>query len=80
MLTDVNLPDQNFSYQDDFAGHSALLEALATLFNAYFNPVVPVISSHIATAPGGAASLDALLYNICEHGDGVLVPGPFWSQ
>lgn len=35
--------------------------------------------SHIATAPGAAASLDALLYNICEAGDGVLVPGPFWN-
>lgn len=70
---------KHLSYPDGFAGDSALLEALAGFFNQYFKPAVPVTSSHIATAPGGAASLDALLYNICEPGDGVLVPGPFWN-
>lgn len=56
------------------------MEALAGFFNRYFKPVVPVVPTHLATAPGAAASLDALLYNICEPMDGVLVPGPFWSK
>ncbi|POS71436.1 hypothetical protein DHEL01_v210172 [Diaporthe helianthi] len=73
------LAAKDLSYQDGFAGHSALLTALAAMFNQYFFPVIPVTPSHLAIAPGGAASLDALLYNICEHGDGVLVPGPFWN-
>lgn len=25
------------------------------------------------------AALDALLYNICDSGDGVLIPGPYWN-
>lgn len=75
-----NVDTQHLSYPDGFTGDSALVEALATFFNDYFKPNIPVASSHIATAPGAAASLDALLYNICEPGDGVLVPGPFWSE
>lgn len=58
-----------------------MLEALASFFNEYLKPITPVLAQqHIATAPGAAASLDALLYNICEPGDGVLVPSPFWSE
>jgi aspartate/methionine/tyrosine aminotransferase len=57
-----------------------LIEALASFFNQYFNPHVPVLPAHIAVAPGAAASLDALLYNICDPGEGVLVPGPYWSM
>jgi len=76
----ANAYSQHLSYPDGFAGDTALLESLAAFFNQYFKPVVPVDVSHLATAPGAAASLDALLYNICEPGDGVLVPGPFWSK
>ncbi|KAI1422005.1 1-aminocyclopropane-1-carboxylate synthase 7 [Xylaria sp. FL1777] len=75
-----DLLEKHFSYPDGFAGDMALLEALASFFNKYFKPATPVRAmEHIATAPGAAASLDALLYNICEPGDGVLVPSPFWS-
>jgi aspartate/methionine/tyrosine aminotransferase len=49
------------------------------VFNKYFNPRVPIKPSHVATAPGAAGCIDALLYNICEDGDGVLVPGPYWN-
>lgn len=38
-----------------------------------------MLSSHIATAPGAVACLDALLYNICDDNEGVLVPGPYWN-
>lgn len=30
-------------------------------------------------APGAASCIDALLYNICEAGDGILLPGPYWN-
>jgi aspartate/methionine/tyrosine aminotransferase len=55
------------------------LNAYAKLFNRYFNPHVRVDASHLSTAPGAAGCIDALLYNICEDGDGVLVPGPYWN-
>ncbi|KAI1176305.1 1-aminocyclopropane-1-carboxylate synthase 7 [Nemania sp. FL0916] len=75
-----DLTDKHLSYPDGFAGDTAMLEASASFFNEYFKPATPVLAQqHIATAPGAAASLDALLYNICEPGDGVLVPSPFWN-
>jgi gliotoxin/aspirochlorine biosynthesis aminotransferase len=74
------LVEQHLSYPTGFAGDSELLDALAKFFNAHFNPHIPVEATHLATAPGAASSLDALLYNICEPGDGVLVPGPYWSK
>lgn len=55
------------------------MDALAALFNKYFDPLVPVLPSHLATAPGANASIDALLYNICEAGDGILIPSPYWN-
>lgn len=75
-----SLVEQHLSYPTGFAGDPALLDALAHFFNAYFSPHIPVESAHLTTAPGAASSLDGLLYNICEPGDGVLVPGPYWSE
>ena len=72
--------EQHLSYPRGFAGDPDLLDAYSGFFNNYFNPHIPVESSHLATAPGGMAALDALLYNICDPGDGVLMPGPYWSM
>jgi gliotoxin/aspirochlorine biosynthesis aminotransferase len=67
------------SYPRGFSGDPDLLNALSAFFNTYFEPCVPVESSHLATAPGASSCLDALLFNVCNPGDGVLVPGPYWS-
>ncbi|KAM5458408.1 hypothetical protein MaudCBS49596_000321 [Microsporum audouinii] len=68
------------SQYHDCGDSRLLLECLARLFNNYFNPCIPVSRSHIAIAPGAAGCLDALLYNICNPGDGVLMPGPQWGD
>ncbi|KAK2736585.1 hypothetical protein FQN55_001599 [Onygenales sp. PD_40] len=73
------LHSQHFSNSQGFAGEPRLLESLAQLFNNYFNPCVPVRPHHLVTAPGAESCLDALLYNICDPEDGVLVPGPYWN-
>lgn len=57
-----------------------LLESLAKLFNNYFNPCIPVSPHHIVTGLDAKSCLDALLYKICDPEDGVLVPGPYWSE
>ncbi|OAX85396.1 hypothetical protein ACJ72_00207 [Emergomyces africanus] len=62
-----------------FPGEATLLESLANLFNNYFNPCIPVSPHHITTGPGATGCLDALLGKLCEPGDGVLVPGPYWA-
>ncbi|EEH33262.2 hypothetical protein PAAG_04315 [Paracoccidioides lutzii Pb01] len=73
------LHSQHFSRSQGFAGEPTLLKSLAQLFNNYFNPYEPVRPHHIVTAPGAKSCLDALLYNICDPEDGVLVPGPYWN-
>ncbi|KAI0886469.1 1-aminocyclopropane-1-carboxylate synthase [Annulohypoxylon maeteangense] len=73
------LDARHFSYPRGFAGDPDLLDAFAGFFNTYFSPAVPVLPSHLATAPGAASCIDALLYNICEPGDGILMPGMYWN-
>lgn len=71
---------QNLSYPLGFGGDPVLLEALASFFNDYFHPSIPVLPHHIVTTEGASSCLDGLLYNICDDGDSVLVPGPYWSS
>jgi aspartate/methionine/tyrosine aminotransferase len=77
---DLLTPHQHFSYPLGFSGDPDLASTLTTFFNDYFAPHEPVQDSHIATAPGAASCLDALLHTLCDPGDGVLVPGPYWSM
>ncbi|KAH8703005.1 pyridoxal phosphate-dependent transferase [Phaeosphaeriaceae sp. PMI808] len=73
------LNSSHLSYPKGFSGDPSLLFVLAKFLNTYFHPAVPVMPQHIVTAPGAATCLDSLLYNICDPGDGVLVPGPYWN-
>jgi aspartate/methionine/tyrosine aminotransferase len=74
------LTPQSFLYPRAFAGFPEVLDAFSEFFNARFNPKIKIETSHLATAPGAASCVDAVLYNICNPGDGVLVPGPYWSK
>ncbi|KAL1604778.1 putative secondary metabolism biosynthetic enzyme [Paraconiothyrium brasiliense] len=74
-----NLTSRDFSYPRGFSGDPDLLEAYSNFFNTYFKPHKPVEPSHLATAPGAMACVDTLLYNICDPGDGILTPGPYWN-
>ena len=71
---------QAFSYPSGFGGEPCLLRAFADFFNEYFQPHVPVDSSHLVAGPGATACLSALLCGICDLGDVVLVPGTYWSK
>ncbi|KAJ3577056.1 hypothetical protein NPX13_g3504 [Xylaria arbuscula] len=70
---------KHLSYPNRFTGDQDLINALAGFFNQYFEPCIPVDKQHIVVAPGVAFALDALLYNICEAGDGILIPAPCWN-
>lgn len=67
-------------YPDGFGGDPELKEALAAFFNGQFNPRHEVLSSHIVVAPGATTCLEAMLHCICDAGDAVLVPAPYWSK
>ncbi|KAF2446658.1 PLP-dependent transferase [Karstenula rhodostoma CBS 690.94] len=74
-----NLSEIHFSYPIGFSGDPDLLEAYASFFNSYFHPHRRVEPSHLAVAPGASGCIDSLLYNICDPGDGILLPGPYWN-
>lgn len=63
----------------DFWGNPRLLKLLANLFNKYHAPIRAVQPAHITVSSGAATCLDTILWNICDEGDGVLVPAPCWS-
>ncbi|CAG8976233.1 hypothetical protein HYALB_00011999 [Hymenoscyphus albidus] len=73
-----NLHPIYLSYPRAFAGFPEVLEAFKGFLNKFFNPGIPVEKEHLATSPGAASCIDTLLYNICDPGDGILVPGPYW--
>lgn len=74
-----HLEGQHLSYPGGLAGDPDLLTSLAEFFNDHFKPHIPVLEHHLAVAPGAAGCLDALIYNICDAGDGILIPAPCWN-
>lgn len=74
-----HLEGHHLSYPGGLAGDPDLLTSLAGFFNDHFEPHIPVSESHLAVAPGAAGCLDALIYNICDAGDGILIPAPCWN-
>lgn len=70
---------QDLSYPQGFGGDPGLLSALAS-FNAYFRPAIQPQPSHIVLTAGASSCPDQLLYTICDAGDSVLVPAPYWSM
>ncbi|KAF2201388.1 1-aminocyclopropane-1-carboxylate synthase 7 [Delitschia confertaspora ATCC 74209] len=73
------LVEKHLSYPRGLTGDPDLVEAFAIFFNKYFNPHRPVQPQHVAAAPGASSCIDSLLYNICDPGEGVLIPGPYWN-
>ncbi|KAF7872251.1 hypothetical protein EAF04_003175 [Stromatinia cepivora] len=62
----------------EFGGDSSLRGELAGFFNTYFNPVTQVTKEHIVLTVGVGGGLEALAHAICEDGDSVIIPGPYW--
>ena len=52
--------------------------ALASFFNAYFEPIHKVQPEHIVATAGASDALENLIHAICDEGDNVIVPGPYW--
>ncbi|KAF2278028.1 PLP-dependent transferase [Westerdykella ornata] len=72
------LSSEHFSRPPSDGGDSACREALASFFNTYFHPIHPVRSEHIVVTAGASDALESLIYAICDDGDSVIVPGPYW--
>jgi aspartate/methionine/tyrosine aminotransferase len=67
------------SYSPGIGGPSVARQAFASLFNAYFQPITKISESHIVLAAGGSYALEALVEQICDPGDAILVMAPYWA-
>ena len=70
-------PTRIFHGRQRFWGDPEFLDAIAGFLNQHFNPNVVVSPDHIVIAPGAAACLDVLLYNICDAQECVIIPDPY---
>ncbi|QRD85572.1 1-aminocyclopropane-1-carboxylate synthase [Aspergillus flavus] len=71
--------NQHLDWLKGFFGDATLLDLLASTVNTHFRSHSQVAADNIAVTAGAAAGLDTILYNICNPGDGVLVPCPYWN-
>ncbi|CAO2655780.1 Nn.00g045830.m01.CDS01 [Neocucurbitaria sp. VM-36] len=55
-----------------------LREALASFFNNFLNPIHAVKAEHIVLTAGASDALANVIYAVCDDGDSILIPGPYW--
>ncbi|KAK0739372.1 aminotransferase GliI [Apiosordaria backusii] len=72
------LTDSQLGYSEGVGGSTPVRQLLANLANTHFSPRTPVEPSHIVLGAGGCFALNALLEQICDPGDGVLIAAPYW--
>ncbi|KAL4949374.1 pyridoxal phosphate-dependent transferase [Aspergillus filifer] len=73
------LAESDLAYSSGIGGCSKTKGLLADLFNIYFRPARSVEPSHIVLAAGGSFALAALIEQICDPGDGILIASPYWA-
>jgi aspartate/methionine/tyrosine aminotransferase len=66
------------TYGDGPFGSKLLRHALAEFFNDYFHPAQPVRTDHIVVTNGVTSALEHLVWNLADHGEGVLLGRPYY--
>lgn len=61
-------------------GHQPLREALASFFNNNLNPIHAVKAEHIVLTAGASDALENAIHAVCDDGDSILIPGPYWCK
>ncbi|KAF3056182.1 1-aminocyclopropane-1-carboxylate synthase 7 [Trichoderma lentiforme] len=74
-----DLSEEDLAYATGIGGSSKVRNLMAKLFNSYFRPAQSVEVSHIVLAAGGSFALTALVEQICNPGDGILIATPYWA-
>lgn len=60
-------------------GSPRLKRALASFFNSDFRAHEPVLEKEVLVLPGVAAVIDAVTWSVCNDGDGIITPAPFYT-
>ncbi|KAJ6101984.1 hypothetical protein N7486_004411 [Penicillium sp. IBT 16267x] len=75
----ADLSEENLSYSSGIGGCPSTRQLMADLLNRHFHPVKQVDQSHLVLAAGGSFALTALVEQICDPGDGILIATPYWA-
>ncbi|RDW77506.1 hypothetical protein BP6252_05559 [Coleophoma cylindrospora] len=62
------------------AGPEAMLKAVSQFINRKFEPVRPIKHKDILTTNGVTSLIDMVAYNICDSGEGIMLPTPTYSM
>ncbi|KAJ5894549.1 hypothetical protein N7495_006240 [Penicillium taxi] len=73
------LSEHNLAYPSSIGGCPTTRERIADLLNRHFKPSITVKSSHIVLTAGASFALTALVEQICNPGDGILIAAPYWA-
>ncbi|CAG8093623.1 unnamed protein product [Penicillium salamii] len=72
-------PAEHLTYCTGPRGSRRLRRAVAALLNDDFQSKEIITADNILITPGVASAIDGLAWSICEDGDGILVPQPFYN-
>ncbi|KAL3305054.1 cutinase transcription factor 1 beta [Colletotrichum asianum] len=73
------LPLDHLTYSTGPRGSLRLRRVLAAFMNKEFHPRDAVTANDLFITPGLASGLDAVAWSICDEGEGILVPQPFYN-
>ncbi|KAI1078169.1 putative aminotransferase class I and II family protein [Whalleya microplaca] len=72
-------PDDQFGYGVGPRGSPRLKKALTSFLQNNFHAEKPILEKELLILPGVGGVLDALAWSICDDGEGIIIPVPFWS-
>ncbi|KXJ85036.1 aminotransferase GliI [Microdochium bolleyi] len=72
------LKAQTFSYSPGVGGSPGARQRIADLLSSQFQPQAEVKLEHIVLGAGGSFALNALVEQICEPTDAILIAAPYW--
>ncbi|KAH7174936.1 1-aminocyclopropane-1-carboxylate synthase [Fusarium flagelliforme] len=73
------LPLEHLTYNTGPRGSFRLRRALGHYFEEEFHPLLPVTPDDLFVTPGLTSAIDSVVFSICNPGDGILVPVPFYN-
>ncbi|KOC10230.1 hypothetical protein AFLA70_51g004711 [Aspergillus flavus AF70] len=73
------LPLSHLTYSTGPRGSRRLRRAAAAFLNEEFHSLQTITQDNIFVTPGLASAIDALIWAICNDGDGILVPQPYYN-
>ncbi|KAJ8128709.1 hypothetical protein O1611_g4920 [Lasiodiplodia mahajangana] len=73
------LSQNHLTYSTGPRGSLRLRRATANYISSEFNSRETITADNIFITPGVASAIDALTWSICNDGEGILVPRPFYN-